>query len=650
MICKSFYLQMLVWLFSLMVSFGSGTIVLAGPCPDGIIALWSLEESNFPYEDFPDSNNDAICDGACPSQIQEGDAVVGGASRFNNGGLRVPNGTAFNWSGTDSFSIEFWVRTTGAVNADQAIIGRTDGNFSWNVSLLGNGTIGFNLNDSVDTISLTSSKVLSTPQSSLGARWHHVVAVRNGDDGMTQLFVDGELADSVTHSFTGGFSSDNASLAIGWSGDNNNPRRFSGDLDEVAIYQSLLTEAKIRSHYYLARPYCELYRDLIHIMPLGNSITYDQYITDNRSDGDRVGYRYFLWQSLSDERYLFDFVGNRDAGFNIDPDFDSSNAGFPGIRTDELLDLLQTSYNNAPTHSGSDGIYEGNQNSPYLPQFPSDVILLHIGTNGIAVENANDVDDILNEIDGYSQNITVVVARIIHRLDDFDNGGGEISGNLTTQYNNALEQIVNQRIAAGDKLLMVDMEDGAGINYMTDMTDHLHPNPAGYEKIAAQWFATLQEFLPQVELPQITSEPVKEAAAGQEYQYQVTASGSPPPQFSLTTAPNGMTIDPDSGLITWTAPDTIGASVSVSIAAQNIDPADADWARVAMQNFSISIVKEVTDNGNGNSGGNDGNSSSGGCFIQSLSSDSHTGSVLKLVFFFLMLGGIVGNMYRLTKH
>jgi hypothetical protein len=654
MIYKSFYLRMFAWLFGLMVSFSSGTIVLAGPCPDGIIAVWSLEESGFPYEDWPDSDNNAICEGACPSRIQENEAVVGAANRFNNSGLRVPGGAAFNWTGADSFTIELWVRNSGAVNTNQALIGRTDGNFNWNVSLLGNGTIGFNLNDSNSPISLASSKVLSTPQSSIGARWHHVAAVRNGDDGMTQLFVDGQLADSVTQALTGGFSSDNASVGIGWSGDNSDPQSFSGDLDEVAIYHSPLTQAEIRSHYYLARHYCELYRDQVHIMPLGNSITYDNSISDNRPVGDRTGYRYPLWQSLSQDHYLFDFVGNREAGFNIDPEFDPSNAGFPGISTNGLLNLLRTSFNDAEDH------YEGNVSSdtPYLPQYPSDLILLHIGTNGLNDPGVipgfvDDVNNILNEIDGYSPNITVVVARIIHNVDnDFNASGAEIPNNVTHQYNNALEQMVNQRITAGDKLFMVDMEDGAGIDYMNDMTDHLHPNSAGYEKIAAQWYVSLQGFLPQLVLPQITSEPVKEAAAGQEYQYQVTASGSPPPQFSLTTAPDGMTIDPDSGLITWTAPDTIGESVYVSVTAQNIDPADADWARVDTQNFSISIVKEVSDNSgdNGSGGGSGGDdSSSGGCFIQSMSNDRNDGSVWGLVFCFLMLGGIVGNRYRIKK-
>ena len=42
---------------------------------------------------------------------------------------------------------------------------------------------------------------------------------------------------------------------------------------------------------------------------------------------------------------------------------------------------------------------------------------------------------------------------------------------------------------------MVDMENGAGIDYYTDMDDDLHPNHLGYDKMAAVWFAALDALL-----------------------------------------------------------------------------------------------------------------------------------------------------------
>ncbi len=73
---------------------------------------------------------------------------------------------------------------------------------------------------------------------------------------------------------------------------------------------------------------------------------------------------------------------------------------------------------------------------------PADVILLHIGTNGLPA-NADGVESILEEIDLYSENITVVLARIIKRVGD--------SGTTHT-FNEAVEDMAGLRIADGDKI------------------------------------------------------------------------------------------------------------------------------------------------------------------------------------------------------
>jgi hypothetical protein len=51
--------------------------------------------------------------------------------------------------------------------------------------------------------------------------------------------------------------------------------------------------------------------------------------------------------------------------------------------------------------------------------------------------------------------------------------------------------------------------------------------------------------------PIITSAPVTEAFVGFTYKYDVEATGHPAPQFELTISPEGMNIDPATGLITW---------------------------------------------------------------------------------------------------
>ena len=76
--------------------------------------------------------------------------------------------------------------------------------------------------------------------------------------------------------------------------------------------------------------------------------------------------------------------------------------------------------------------------------------------------------------------------------------------------------------------------------------------------------------------PVITSTPVTVATVGELYSYDVDASGYPPPTYTLTTYPSGMTIDPNTGLIQWTP----GASgyFDVEVTAGNGQPPDANQA------------------------------------------------------------------------
>ena len=75
--------------------------------------------------------------------------------------------------------------------------------------------------------------------------------------------------------------------------------------------------------------------------------------------------------------------------------------------------------------------------------------------------------------------------------------------------------MANNRIANGDKIILVDMENDADIIYELtanggDMNDNLHPDLAvdpfivdsGYGKMADVWFASLEDILPQYIKPE----------------------------------------------------------------------------------------------------------------------------------------------------
>ncbi|MDN5203125.1 Ig-like domain-containing protein [Fulvivirgaceae bacterium BMA10] len=296
----------------------------------------------------------------------------------------------------------------------------------------------------------------------------------------------------------------------------------------------------------------------IKIMPLGNSITEGSHTGISRPVGQRIGYRQSLYIALDGAGYNIDFVGGQMEGQDALPDFDPDHEGHPGFEASQI---------------------EANVYS-YLGANIPHIVLLHIGTNGLntsgdATTISQDLDDILDEIDRFETDngieIMVFVAQIINRMTNHT---------PTSEYNALIETIVQNRITAGDKLELVDMENDAGINYSTEMDDNLHPSDAGYGKMGSLWFTHLDAFL---SAPSFTSSPVTSATVGEAYSYDVDADGSFTISYAFNnTPPTGMTIDSSSGLINWTPVDGQQGSHDIEVVATNL-------VGSTNHNFSINV-------------------------------------------------------------
>jgi len=199
------------------------------------------------------------------------------------------------------------------------------------------------------------------------------------------------------------------------------------------------------------------------IMPLGDSITWDFYFGEDRTDAERSGYRNYLWYKLANIEYEADFVGSRSTGEAIEPYFDGDNEGHTGWTSYEI----------------AENVYH------FLEMNPADIILLHIGTNDFDSSPAG-VEHILDEIDRFegdnNLHITVILARVIM----LPSNASQI-----TQFNNNVEAMAQTRIENGDDIQVVDMENSAGLDYQKDLIDGVHPNDCGYEKMANIWFSAL---------------------------------------------------------------------------------------------------------------------------------------------------------------
>ena len=531
----------------------------AQTCPDDMSHYWKLNETGTPttfYDSYVETNN-AYCDTDCPVPAT---GIVNGAQYFDgiDDEISVDDDGApgtFDWGAGDSFSIELWMHSNN-LPGNRVIVGRDDGSIHWWVGSM-SGSAAFCLYTSGDGVCVTGGNALDDNL------WHHIVAVRDGTvtPGVNRIYVDGELINSEPHTYTSGFGS-STELNIGHL---NNGYRYNGSLDEVAIYDRTLTETEITNHYnasyYLGRGYCNICSTPVNIMPLGDSITEggaSGAVPDEQ--GYWVSYRGYLWDSLNDNGYAVDLLGDLSSGYEIldDPDHEG-HGGMP----DEWF---------------PENVYS------FLENNDPDVVLMHIGTCYPLNDNPAFVGDTLDEIDQYEADyettVTVILARIVNRLCCSDVPPC-IECATTTSFNNNIAVMAQARIENGDKIIIVDMEYDAGIDYAEqpdgDMWDNLHPYETGYEKMAAVWYDALTSFLPGCTPtpPTIISTPVTEATVSWLYAYDVDATGYPAPTYDLTQKPDGMTINPNTGLIEWTpAAGQEGPNDVVVIVTNGVDPDD----------------------------------------------------------------------------
>jgi lysophospholipase L1-like esterase len=193
----------------------------------------------------------------------------------------------------------------------------------------------------------------------------------------------------------------------------------------------------------------------VRVMPLGDSIT----------EGTQVpgGYRIGLWQRLAAGGYRVDFVGTQYNGPASLGDHD--HEGHPGWRIDQIDANI------------------GGWLSTARPR----TVLLHIGTNDV-LQNYNlagapsRLSTLIDHITAGAPTADVFVSTIIPLASASQEAAART-------FNAAVPGIVQSKVNAGQHVHLVDMHAALTT---ADLTDGIHPNAAGYDKMAATWYAALR--------------------------------------------------------------------------------------------------------------------------------------------------------------
>jgi lysophospholipase L1-like esterase len=209
---------------------------------------------------------------------------------------------------------------------------------------------------------------------------------------------------------------------------------------------------------------CPTNGDPCKILPFGDSITDGVGMTGGG------GYRVELFRKALDAGQSITFVGDLMNGPQMvdGTPFPRRHEGHSGWRIAQLGPLIP---------------------DPAFEDLPH-IVLLHIGTNDIA-QNDNlsgapgRLETLIDQIIAAAPDALVVVAKLIPL--NFGSGSSAVG-----TYNNAIPGIVEERAQAGKHVIMVDQNTGFPLS---ELPDNVHPNEAGYVRMAGVWYEAIKGYL-----------------------------------------------------------------------------------------------------------------------------------------------------------
>ncbi|MGW3720602.1 LamG-like jellyroll fold domain-containing protein, partial [Streptomyces sp. NPDC005133] len=216
---------------------------------DGANLYWRYNESATPFvgDTSPGDQSGIHVNG--PSLRQTPAAVTGPSTAIGFNGSDQIVYSDKRTTVPSQYSIETWFKTSTTSGGKLVGFGdnttRASGNYDKHVYMRNDGRLVFG-------VWTGSARTITTPDSYNNGAWHHVVATQ-GSSGMA-LYVDGTqigtLAESSSQAYSGYWHVGGDNLN-GWP---NQPSSnyFAGQIDETAIYPSVLSAAQVQSHYTLA--------------------------------------------------------------------------------------------------------------------------------------------------------------------------------------------------------------------------------------------------------------------------------------------------------------------------------------------------------------------------------------------------------------
>jgi hypothetical protein len=208
---------------------------------DGPRAYWRLDEATGTRAaDQLSANPGAYTNGVTLDQPGALASEANAASSFDGSNDYVLVPTSSSLDMTSAVTVEFWAKRRAIANTYQVLVGKPGNGQSkfenYAVWLNTGNNYQAYFGDGSTYVSVTTPAVTDT-------NWHHVVATYDG--ATAKIYLDGGLKASKTTTLQ--LTANTSPLNFGRA--NNNAYFFNGWLDEVAVYSSALSAARIQAHY-----------------------------------------------------------------------------------------------------------------------------------------------------------------------------------------------------------------------------------------------------------------------------------------------------------------------------------------------------------------------------------------------------------------
>lgn len=208
------------------------------------------------------------------------------------------------------------------------------------------------------------------------------------------------------------------------------------------------------------------------IKPLGDSITVG--IDGIHTLDGLAGYRKPLWDGLAAAGHQVAFVGSQETGLGVTGDWDRHHEGHGGYRLDQLDTEIPR----------------------WIAASRPDVILLLAGINDVGSLASTETGaarfrNLLQDIRTADPHILTLVSPLTPVTDTALAAG-------VAALNVRLPSEVDQARMGGQRVVWCPIVGGALVA-ATDLVDGVHPNAAGYAKLAAGWLGVLNRWLPALE-------------------------------------------------------------------------------------------------------------------------------------------------------